>query len=67
LERIDDRCRKFSQDVIKEILDAMASMKMNVFIGILADDQGWRIELKNHPKLNKADGLVYSRGNQKYC
>jgi hexosaminidase len=32
----------------------------------LADDQGWRIEMKNHPKLNKADGLVYSRGNQKY-
>jgi hexosaminidase len=44
----DDRCSKHFQpvDVIKRNLNAMASMKMNVFHWHLADDQGWRIEIK---------------------
>jgi hexosaminidase len=36
----------FLVDVIKRNLNAMASMKMNVFHWHLADDQGWRIEIK---------------------
>ena len=49
-----DAARHFQPvDVIKRNLDAMASMKMNVFHWHLADDQGWRIELKNHPKLTE--------------
>lgn len=54
-------------DVIKRNLDAMASMKMNVFHWHLADDQGWRIELKNHPKLTElaSDGNFYTQEEMK--
>jgi hexosaminidase len=42
-----DAARHFQPvDVIKRNLNAMASMKMNVFHWHLADDQGWRIEIK---------------------
>lgn len=59
-----DAARHFQPvDVIKRNLDAMASMKMNVFHWHLADDQGWRIELKNHPKLIElaSDGNFYTQ------
>jgi hexosaminidase len=59
-----DAARHFQPvDVIKRNLDAMASMKMNVFHWHLADDQGWRIELKNHPKLTElaSDGSFYNQ------
>lgn len=50
-------------DVIKRNLDAMAAMKMNVFHWHLTDDQGWRIEIKKHPKLTQlaSDGNYYSQ------
>ncbi|WP_291103908.1 MULTISPECIES: beta-N-acetylhexosaminidase [unclassified Flavobacterium] len=50
-------------DVIKRNLDAMASMKMNVFHWHLSDDQGWRIEMKKHPKLIEmaSDGDYYTQ------
>ncbi|TDE02723.1 beta-N-acetylhexosaminidase [Flavobacterium sandaracinum] len=59
-----DAARHFQPvDVIKRNLDAMASMKMNVFHWHLADDQGWRIQLKNHPKLTElaSDGNFYTK------
>lgn len=59
-----DAARHFQPvDVIKRNLDAMASMKMNVFHWHLADDQGWRIQLKNHPKLTElaSDGNFYTQ------
>jgi hexosaminidase len=59
-----DAARHFQPvDVIKRNLDAMASMKMNVFHWHLTDDQGWRIELKNHPKLTQlaSDGNYYTQ------
>jgi hexosaminidase len=59
-----DAARHFQPvDVIKRNLDAMASMKMNVFHWHLADDQGWRIQLKNHPKLTElaSDGYFYTQ------
>jgi hexosaminidase len=46
LERTDDRWHFQPVDVIKRNLNAMASMKMNVFHWHLADDQGWRIVKK---------------------
>ena len=50
-------------DVIKRNLDAMAAMKMNVFHWHLSDDQGWRIEMKKHPKLHQlaSDGNYYTQ------
>ena len=59
-----DAARHFQPaDVIKRNLDAMASMKMNVFHWHLADDQGWRIEIKKHPKLTElaSDGYYYTQ------
>ena len=39
--------------VVKDLLDEMASLKMNVFHWHLTDDQGWRIEIKKYPKLTE--------------
>lgn len=43
----------FSPDLVKEYIDLMAAYKMNVFHWHLADDQGWRIEIKKYPKLTE--------------
>tara|TARA_R110001592_G_scaffold325549_1_gene605634 strand:- start:3815 stop:5860 length:2046 start_codon:yes stop_codon:yes gene_type:complete len=50
-------------DVIKRNLRAMASVKMNVFHWHLTDDQGFRVESKIYPKLQKlaSDGLFYTQ------
>lgn len=40
-------------NVLKRNLDAMASLKMNVFHWHLTDDQGFRIESKIYPKLQE--------------
>ncbi|MCV9928900.1 beta-N-acetylhexosaminidase [Flavobacterium sp. LS1R49] len=50
-------------DVVKRNLDALAAMKMNVFHWHLVDDQGWRIEMKKHPKLTDlaSDGSFYTQ------
>ena len=41
----------FPVDFIKRYLDLMALHKLNVFHWHLTDDQGWRIEIKQYPKL----------------
>ncbi|MHA1848795.1 MAG: beta-N-acetylhexosaminidase [Promethearchaeota archaeon] len=47
-----DVCRHFfDMPVIKQMLDALALLKMNVFHWHLTNDQGWRIEIKKYPKL----------------
>ena len=47
-----DSARHFqSIDEIKQLLDAMALHKLNVFHWHLTDDQGWRIEIPQYPKL----------------
>lgn len=59
-----DAARHFQPvDVIKRNLDGMAAMKMNVFHWHLVDDQGWRIEIKNHPKLTElaSNGSFYTQ------
>jgi hexosaminidase len=40
-------------DFIKKHLDLMALHKLNVFHWHLTDDQGWRLELRNHPLLTQ--------------
>lgn len=59
-----DAARHFQPvDVIKRNIDALAAMKMNVFHWHLVDDQGWRIEMKKHPKLIElaSDGMYYTQ------
>lgn len=41
----------FSVDFIKEYIDLIALYKMNTFHWHLTEDQGWRIEIKQYPKL----------------
>ena len=47
----------WSMDKLKEILDYLASIKMNVFHWHLADDQGWRIEIKKYPLLTEKGSI----------
>ena len=59
-----DASRHFQPvDVIKRNIDGLAAMKMNVFHWHLVDDQGWRIEMKKHPKLIElaSDGQYYTQ------
>jgi hexosaminidase len=54
-------------EVLKRNLDAMAAVKMNVFHWHLSDDQGFRVEIKSHPKLTEkgSDGLYYTQNQIK--
>ncbi len=62
-----DVCRHFFPvKVVKQYIDLMASLKMNVLHLHLTDDQGWRIEIKKYPRLTEvgawrteADGSRY--------
>ncbi len=59
-----DAARHFQPvDVIKRNLDGMAAMKMNVFHWHLADNQGWRIEIKKFPQLTElaSDAQYYTQ------
>jgi hexosaminidase len=40
-------------DFLKKYIDYIAMHKMNYFHWHLTDDQGWRIEIKKHPKLTE--------------
>jgi hexosaminidase len=59
----------FNRLMLSRNLNAMASMKMNVFHWHLADDQGWRIEIKKHPKLTElaSDGDFIPKKKLKHC
>lgn len=41
----------FTPAEIKQLLDAIAFQKLNIFHWHLTDDQGWRIEVKKYPRL----------------
>ena len=43
----------YNVKAIKELLDLMAFYKLNVFHWHLADNEGWRIEIKKYPKLTE--------------
>jgi hexosaminidase len=43
----------FPVEFIKKYIDAMAMLKMNTFHWHLTEDQGWRIEIKQYPKLQE--------------
>lgn len=49
-----DVCRHFfNVDQVKSYLDYLAAYKINTFHWHLTDDQGWRIEIKSHPRLTE--------------
>ena len=43
----------FSTDQVKKIIDLMGQLKLNPLHWHLTDDQGWRLEIKKHPKLTQ--------------
>lgn len=43
----------FDKAAVKDLLDDMFRLKLNVFHWHLSDDQGWRIEIKKYPKLTE--------------
>ncbi|MGC4946544.1 beta-N-acetylhexosaminidase [Streptomyces sp. DT224] len=42
------------KDDVLRYLDLLAAHKLNVFHFHLSDDQGWRVEIKRHPRLTEA-------------
>lgn len=60
----------FPADSIKRFIDILALHNINRFHWHLTDDQGWRIEIKKHPKLteigSKRSGTVIGRNSGEY-
>jgi hexosaminidase len=48
---LDESRHFFGKDKVKQLLDWMAYYKLNKFHWHLSDSQGWRIEIKQYPKL----------------
>lgn len=49
-----DEARAFKgKEIVFQLLDEMARLKMNVFHWHLTDDQGWRMEIKKYPRLTE--------------
>ncbi|WP_413113322.1 beta-N-acetylhexosaminidase [Thaumasiovibrio sp. DFM-14] len=46
----------FTVDSIKQLLDQMVWLKLNVFHWHLTDDEGWRIEIDAYPQLTQVGG-----------
>ena len=44
----------FSVEEVKQYIDKMAAYKFNVFHWHLTDDEGWRIEIKSLPKIDRS-------------
>ncbi len=59
-----DSARHFwSVDEVKRVIDAMALHKLNTFHWHLTDDQGWRVEIKQYPKLTGIGGCRIPSGD----
>lgn len=56
---LDESRHFFGKQAVKELLDVMASLKLNRFHWHLTDEPGWRIEIKKYPELTRAG----ARGN----
>jgi hexosaminidase len=59
----------FTKHEVEQVLDVMAQHKLNTFHWHLADDQGWRIEIKRYPKLTEVGawrtGVNFTLSNKK--
>lgn len=56
---LDESRHFFGKEKVKQYLDIMASLRMNVFHWHLTDEPGWRIEIKRYPKLT----TIGAKGN----
>lgn len=54
---LDESRHFFGKEKVKQYLDIMASLRLNVFHWHLTDEPGWRIEIKRYPKLT-TEGAV---------
>ena len=50
---LDEGRHFFGKEIVKNFLDIMALLKLNIFHWHLTDDQGWRIEIKKYPRLTE--------------
>ncbi len=63
----------YTVNTVKEVLDLMAFYKLNVFHWHLADNEGWRLEIKKYPKLtsvgawrNEIPGSIFYKPDSTY-
>ncbi|MCT4586969.1 MAG: beta-N-acetylhexosaminidase [Carboxylicivirga sp.] len=54
---LDESRHFFGKEKVKQLLDYMALHKLNRFHWHLTDSPGWRIEIKQYPKLGKVGGI----------
>lgn len=54
---LDESRHFFGKEKVKQYLDIMASLKMNIFHWHLTDEPGWRIEIKRYPKLTQIGSI----------
>ncbi|MCK5001099.1 MAG: beta-N-acetylhexosaminidase, partial [Anaerohalosphaera sp.] len=54
---LDESREFFGKDTVKKLLDRMALYKMNRFHWHLTDSPGWRVEIKQYPKLTEIGGI----------
>jgi len=60
-----DVARHFmSVDEVKAYIDAMVPLKLNTFELHLADDQGWRLEIRSWPRLATYGGALETGGTK---
>ncbi|WP_080903641.1 beta-N-acetylhexosaminidase [Parabacteroides sp. Marseille-P3160] len=54
---LDESRHFFGKEKVKQYLDIMASLRLNVFHWHLTDEPGWRIEIKKYPKLTQIGAI----------
>ncbi|WP_071133606.1 beta-N-acetylhexosaminidase [Millionella massiliensis] len=54
---LDESRHFFGKEKVKQYLDLMATLKMNVFHWHLTDETGWRIEIRKYPKLTSVGAV----------
>ncbi|MGF7230107.1 family 20 glycosylhydrolase [Arachidicoccus sp.] len=51
-----------SMDLLKQQIDVMASLKMNIFHFHLTEDVAWRLQVKGFPQLTEAKNMTRNQG-----
>ncbi len=56
----------FDKAFVKQYLDYLAALKMNVFHWHLTDSQGWRLEIKKYPRLTQVGAFRVQRPGERF-